>query len=85
MRGHDLPIMIGHKLKKGMIAHHKGEGFDLVVCWLDKNKEYESGQTFELKDIRKIEAVIHFCDKESVESMKKVLEFILKQWKESKE
>lgn len=84
MRGHDLPIMIGHKLKKGMLAHRKGEGFDLYVVWLNKDKEYESGQEFQIEDIRKVEAVLHFCDRESVKAMKTILEFILKQWKETK-
>ena len=84
MRGHDLPIMIGHQLKKGFLIFRKGEGFELHIVWLDKEKEYESGQEFKLEDIRKVEAVLHFCDRESVKAMMKGLEFILKQWKETK-
>lgn len=80
-----LPIMIGKNLKKGILAmRSKQGGFDMLIVWLDKKKEYESGQEYDLEDVDKVNAILHFCDRESVENTIRALEWILKQWKEPK-
>lgn len=77
-----LPIMVGRKLGKGMLAFRdmKMGGFNLCIVWL--KGEHNSGDEYEMSDIRKFDAVIHFCDKESIRETIKVLEWILREWKE---
>ena len=76
-----IPVMIGHKLNKGiMTIRSKHGGFDALIVWL--NRECESGETFELSDIRRIDEVLHFCDRESVEQTIRALKWIMEQWKE---
>ena len=78
-----LPIMIGKNLKKGIMAvRSKTGGYEILIVWLNKDKEYERGQVFEKDDISKVNAILHFCDRESVENTINVLNWILKQWKE---
>ena len=79
------PIQVGHKIKKGLLAVrdiHNG-GFILFIVWLNKDKEYISGDHYEIDDIDKVDTAIHFCDRDSVKSTIKALEHILTQWKES--
>lgn len=80
----DLPIMVGKNLNKGIMCMRSPKGFggfDMYITWLDKSKEFESGTEFDLQDIESINAVIHFCDRESVETTIKVLQKVLKMWK----
>lgn len=75
----ELPIMIGHNLHKGLVLspNEKMGGYDLTVVWLDKTKDIPSGEPFAPEDVLQADAVIHFCDKESVRQTKRMLEMIL--------
>ena len=73
-----LPIILGGgELKKGLIAvHEKGtKGADLYIVWL--KKEYPYGESFEFDDVDKVQAVLHFCNMDAVEGMKKALNTIV--------
>lgn len=76
----DLPVMIGKHLQKGLIAfpNRKFGGYDLCVVWL--NKDFDTGDEFEMTDIDNINAVLHFCDLEGVEATIRVLEAVRKGW-----
>lgn len=75
----DLPIMVGHNLRKGLLAlRNKTSGFDLFIVWL--KKDYEHGAEYDLSDIEKVDAVLHFCDRESVETTIDTLKSILRMW-----
>ena len=78
-RRSNLPIMIGKRLRKGIFAFRdvKKGGYNLCVVWL--KKEYESGEEYDMADIDKFDAVLHFCDKESIEQTIKVLQWMLMQ------
>lgn len=83
MRRYDLPVIIGKGMRKGVCAGWselmKG-GVDLYIVWL-KNK-IESGARFTGEDVYKVNAIIHFCDKESVKRTIDVLTDILMKWSE---
>ena len=74
----DLPILIGKDLKKGILAMRGKflKGYDLWIVWLKKH--YESGEKYAIEDIDKVNAVLHFCDRESIEQTIKVLKWMLK-------
>lgn len=75
----DLPIMIGQNLRKGVLAlRGRIGGFDLYIVWL--KKDYEHGANYDLSDIEKVDAVLHFCDKKSVETTIDALKNILRMW-----
>ena len=81
----DLPIMLGKNLKKGIMAgpsmgHQFKAGADLYILWL--NKRIPSGQSFTDEDIEGVNAMIHFCDRESVKRTIDVLTEVLLKWKE---
>jgi len=81
----DLPIMIGKNLKKGILAgpsmgHPFKAGADLYILWL--NKRIPSGQSYTDEDIEGVNAMIHFCDRESVKRTIDVLTEVLLKWKE---
>lgn len=83
MRRCDLPVIIGKGLRKGVCAGRselmKG-GVDLYIVWL-KNK-IESGARFTGDDIYKVNAILHFCDKDSVKRTIDVLVDVLAKWGE---
>lgn len=72
--GSDYPIILGGGvLKKGMVtAKGEGSGYELFIVWL--KKEFERGTAFELSDIEKVQAHIHFCDRGNVEDLIRVLQ-----------
>lgn len=73
-----LPIILGGgNLKKGIVVTHgKGmRGFDLCIVWL--KREFRSGEKFEMDDVEGIEAVIHFCDRKTLEMTVGLLNRIL--------
>lgn len=81
----DLPIMLGKNLKKGIMAgpsqgHPFQAGADLYILWLNRN--VPSGERFTDEDIENVEAMIHFCDRESVKRTIDVLTEVLLKWKE---
>lgn len=85
MRRRDLPIMVGSGMRKGIMAVRgdtRRGGFDLWIVWL--RRDYASGESYELGDIENVQAVLHFCDRQSVERTKEALEWILATWKEVK-
>ncbi len=69
------PVMIRQGLRKGIFAAKVPHGWDMWIVWL--NRECESGETFELKDIDGIDAQLHFGDKESVQRVINVLEWMI--------
>ena len=81
LRRTDLPVIIGKGMRKGICAGRselmKG-GVDLYIVWL--NREVGSGGQFTGDDIDKVNAIIHFCDKESVKRTIDVLTDILMKW-----
>lgn len=81
-RHKDLPVMLGKNLKKGLLAFRNKQmgGFDLYVLWLVKN--YPTGKKYNMDDIDSVNAVLHFCDKESVKQTISILKWILKRWEE---
>ena len=74
-----LPVIIGKNLRKGLMVFRNDGGYSILICWL--KKDFETGTKFELEDVDKIQTVIHFCDRESVEQTVKALNWILKNWK----
>lgn len=77
-----LPIIVGKGLKKGLIAgkSHKvfGCGRDLYIVWL--KKQFARGESFAMSDIDKTDVQIHFCDKDSLETMIDVLIKMRDEW-----
>lgn len=65
-----------------MAMRSKTGGYEVLIVWLNKDKEYERGQVYDMEDISKVNAILHFCDRESVENTINVLQWILNQWKE---
>ena len=61
----DLPIIVGSNLKKGLMCMRVRGGYDMWVVWL--KREFQTGERFELQDIDKLQAVIHFTDREAVQ------------------
>ncbi len=83
LRRTDLPIMIGTNLHKGVVIapdRHFGGGVNMFIVWL--NKKIKSGETFTTEDIEKTNAIIHFCDKSSIEITIKTLQKALAEWRE---
>lgn len=72
-----LPIIIGHKYRKGIFCIRSNMGgYDMYIVTL--RSEYQTGETFDLSDVEQIHTVLHFCDRSSVEETIKALEWILK-------
>ena len=78
----DLPVIIGKNLNKGMLAFQdkKMGGYNLLIVWLDKKKDFVTGDDFEVTDIKGVDTVLHFCDKSSVDVMIKTLEQMREMW-----
>lgn len=83
-RRNNFPVMLGHHLRKGIFVSRdtKMGGFNLLIVWL--NKDYQSGETYDIADIEAIDTHLHFCDRESVKQTIKSLEWILDHWKEER-
>ena len=77
-----LPVMIGKNLNKGIFAFQdkKMGGYNILIVWLDKKKDFVTGDDFEIADITGVNTVMHFCDKSSVDVMIKTLEHIRERW-----
>lgn len=83
MTRRDYPIILGGgNLKKGLMAMRGkgGNGFDLYIVWL--KKEFPHGARFGIEDIEKVQQVIHFTDRKTLERTVWMLTNILKDWKE---
>ena len=66
-----------------MAMRSKTGGYEVLIVWLNKDKEYERGQVYDMEDVSRVNAILHFCDRESVENTINILQWILKQWKET--
>lgn len=84
-KGIDLPIIVGKNLRKGALAYRneKMGGYDVAIVWL--KKDYKTGEMYEIEDIDKVNGILHFCDRESVEQTIDILKWILKQGIEESE
>lgn len=81
MRRNQLPVIIGKGLRKGICAGKSGilgDGVDLYIVWL--KRKVESGSRFTGDDIEKVNAILHFCDRESVKRTIDVLVEVLMKW-----
>ena len=73
--GRFLPVIIGGgKFKKGLLVGKR----DLWIVWL--KHEYASGEHFSRDDVEKIDTILHFCDRPSVENMINALKIMLEHW-----
>lgn len=81
-RTSDLPIILGKNLKKGIMLfrNRKMGGMDMLVVWL--NKDVGSGNSFEMDDLEKVNAAIHFADRDT---LKLTIDTLTKAWKEWKD
>lgn len=79
-RGTKLPIMIGKELNKGILIckDPKMGGQELAIVWLKEG--YKTGEEFDTKDIEGIDSILHFCDKESLDSTIKILNTMSQNW-----
>lgn len=83
MRRNDLPIVIGKGMRKGVcagVSDRFGSGVDLYIVWL--KRAFRSGARFTGEDVDRVNAILHFCDKESVKRTVDVLVEILAKWEE---
>lgn len=72
----DLPIIVGSNLQKGLMCMRVKDGYDMWIVWL--KKEFQTGEYFELTDIDKLQAVIHFTDREAVQNTIDALSAMIK-------
>ena len=80
---HKYPIILGPGHRKGVIvgrSRYFDSGRDLFVVRL--NKDVQSGARFYEDDIESVEALMHFCDRESIQRTIDVLTEALARWKE---
>lgn len=69
------PVIIGGgRFKKGMCVGKR----DLCFVWL--KREFKSGENFERTDIDKVDTVLHFCDRPSLERTIEALQLMLENW-----
>ena len=75
------PVVIGKYMRKGIFALRdiRQGGFNVAIVRL--NKDYDSGDNYDLSDMESIETVLHFGDRESVKITVDILNKILKDWK----
>ena len=75
------PIVIGKNMRKGILAFRDAEHncFNVLIVWL--KKDYQSGSAYSMKDVDGVNAVLRFCDRESVKLTIDTLNLILKNWK----
>lgn len=81
MRRTDLPVIIGKGMRKGICAGRSAMmngGVDLFIVWL--KRDVGSGEKFAGEDVDKVNAILHFRDKESVKRTIDVLTDILMKW-----
>ena len=77
------PIILGPGHRKGIAACKSktiGDGVDLFILRL--KKDLQTGDKIHPENINGIEAVLHFCDKGTVQVFINVLSEVLDQWKE---
>lgn len=72
----DLPIIIGANLRKGIVCLRVRNGYEMWIVWL--NKDMQTGEQFDWADIEKIQAVLHFTDREAVQNTINALDGMLK-------
>ena len=74
-----LPIIIGKNLRKGIMAFkdQKMGGYNVFIVWL--KRDIPTGETFELDDIDKVNAVLHFCDRDTLENTIALLKIMLEE------
>lgn len=72
-----LPIIIGHKYRKGIFCIRSNMGgYDMYIVTL--RSDYQTGEKFDMSEIEQIHTVLHFCDRSAVEQTIGALEWILK-------
>lgn len=78
------PVMIGKHLGEGLLTgpNKKMGGADLHIGWLKEH--FDSGESFPLFALDKIDVTLHFCDIDSVERMIEVLTLMKEDWLEGR-
>ena len=81
----ELPIIIGHSTRTGMIIHKniKFGGYDLLIVGL--TEEPDKGSPFGWKFIDWVKAVLHFSDMEALELTAETLSKAVKKWRKAEE
>lgn len=76
----DLPIILSHNTNTGIMIfpNRKMGGRDMLIVGL--NREVQSGEPFELEDIKWIKTVLHFGDIGSLRITAETLAKELKRW-----
>lgn len=75
----DLPIIVSHNTRTGIITvPHRG-GVDMVIVGL--NKEIPTGETYDMEAIEWIKTVLHFGDVSALQVTVDCLQKELKRWK----
>ena len=80
-RGKEPAIILGGgELRKGIVVWKipNQDAWELAIVWL--KKEFPHGEMFEIEDIEKVQTVLHFCNRESVEIMANALNHIMEDW-----
>lgn len=73
----DLPIVIAKNIRKGIMGWLDRDRRAVIsIVWL--NKDVPHGKEFQFADIDKLDAVLWFCDRESIDQTIKVLEKLKK-------
>ena len=72
------PVIIGKKLKKGILTGEKDGRRILLIVWLKRH--FETGEKFELEDVEKVDTQLCFCDKESLKATIDALTGLYDDW-----
>ena len=78
-----LPIIIGHSTRTGIMVFPKRGGRDMVIVGL--NKEIPTGQQFEMEDIDRIKAVLHFSNVDAMQVTVDALTKEMERWRKEDE
>lgn len=82
-KNYNYPIILGPNLRKGICAGDSklfGKGADLFIVRL--NRDVQTGDMIYVEDLESVEAVLHFCDKNSVKETIDVLTTVLMKMEE---
>lgn len=82
-RKNDLPIILSHATRTGVMINRKMGGRDLMIVGL--KRDVPSGESFEMTDIDWTKAVLHFADVSSMQITVEALTKEVKKWEKEVE